>query len=507
MVRRTAAVKGELSAADLDAKLDEMDPPGKPDDPRMGIPEGWAMIHTLMSRILADVGPVAKDQVNALQKYNFRGVDQVVNAVNSAFKRHRVYITSEIVEARFQDTHTTANKPTREVTGRVRFTFHAPDGSVTTSEVLTESLDQSDKGGPKAMSVALRICLLQALLLPTTDPTTDDDGHYHTRDGVGSMSRSMAAFLMGHLKIADLAEVLGPIRGVINEHAAWDRDVPSGNGTWQANFMDRIVWLIQSISSYEEGKATKEALAEAKLLSAKTQGGQTLADVLSARGLELRELFAKTHDHVMAQIMAAKGQDELDIAIGCGWAALEAGTILEQALDSAVAIAEERRIKLPEYAPQPDDDGELEDAAIEAADDDDESLAIRSAIEAAARVSAEGVPFEPPYVPGTEPEEDTGHRGGYDREAFFRFKERADQATIAGRGEEPIIQAAAVAQELASLLLPDDEGISAATFGTDGFIVVDDAIKAAHRREQTITDAHRAELDDMLARHRADAGA
>jgi hypothetical protein len=491
MTRRAAAAKGELSAADLDAKLDEMDPPGKPDDPRMGIPEGWEMIHTLMSRILADVGPVAKDQVNALQKYNFRGVDQVVNAVNSAFKRHRVYITSEIVEARFQDTHTTANKPTREVTGRVRFTFHAPDGSSTTSEVLTESLDQSDKGGPKAMSVALRICLLQALLLPTTDPTTDDDGHYHTRDGVGSMSRSMAAFLMGHLKVADLAELLGPIRGVINEHAAWDRDVPSGNGTWQANFMDRIVWLIQSVSSYEEGKATKEALAEAKLLSAKTQGGQTLADLLSARGQELRELFAKTHDHVMAQIMAAKGQDELDIAIGCGWAALEAGTILEKALDSAVAIAEERRAKLPEYAPQPDD-GELGDAAAAGeepgAPDDVEP------------------PFDPPYVPGTEPQEDTGHRGGYDRDAFFRFKERADQATIAGRGEEPLIQAAAVAQELASLLLPDDEGVSAATFGTDGFIVVDDAIKAAHRREQTITDAHRAELDDMLARHRADAG-
>lgn len=490
MARTERKAQGGPSDEALNAMLDQLDPPtpAEPEDPRMGVPEGWPMIHTLMSRILADVGPVVKNQTNTSQNYNFRGVDQVVNAVNAAFKKHRVYPTSSIMEAKFQDTHTTANKPTREVTGRVLFTFFAPDGSTTCSEVLTEALDQSDKGGPKAMSVALRICLLQMLLLPTTDPTTDDDGHYHTRDGVGSMSKSVAAYVMDRLLEADLAEVLGPVRSVISEHAAWDREVPSGNGTWQANFLDRLVWLIQSVASYEEGKAVKKALADANLLSAKTLPGETLAQLLSTRAVELREMFAKTHDHVMAGIMAAQGQDQLDIAIGCGHAAAEAGTILPLALESAIAIAEDRRAKLPEFAPQPDDGGELEDAA--AAEEDPAS---------------EGTPFDPPYVAGTEPEEDTGHRGGYDREAFKAFCTRVAQVPVMGQGEQPEIRASIVTNALVELLTggdgEDDPTDTASTYGTDGFVVVQDAILAAHRREGAIGEPERKAVEEILARY------
>jgi hypothetical protein len=478
--------RGSLSEEDLAKALDQIDPPVSappaPEDPRMGVPEGWPMIHTLMARILGDVGPVLKDQVNKTQNYSFRGVDQVVNAVNGAFKRHRVYVTSEVVEAKFQDTVTTANKPTREVTGRIRFTFHAPDGTSTSSEVLTEALDQSDKGGPKAMSVALRICLLQALLLPTTDPTTDDDGHYHTRDGVGAMSAPVAAYVMGRLLAADLDEILDQLRPIIDAHAAWDRLVPSGNGTWQANFTDRTAEIIEGIASYAEGVTVKDKLEANHLLSAKTQGGQTMAELLKLRGLALKEMYAKTLDHVMAQIMKARGQDELDIATGCGWAALEAGTILEAALNSALAVADERRPKLPEFAPQPEGDeaGDPEENRDGEPDD--------------------SVPFDGPYVPGTEPDEEKPNWSREERaEAYKAFCIRAADAAIAGVGEEPSIRADIVKRALIDLLVtPEDT--RAADFGTDGFVIVQDAIKAAHRREGAIGETERAAVEEVLAR-------
>ena len=42
-----------------------------------------------------------------------------------------------------------------------------------------ESMDAGDKGTPKAMSVALRIALLQALCIPTDEP--DPDTHSYER--------------------------------------------------------------------------------------------------------------------------------------------------------------------------------------------------------------------------------------------------------------------------------------------------------------------------------------
>jgi hypothetical protein len=493
--------RGGPSAEELAAELDKMDPPEppaakEPEDPRLGVAAGWRMIHRLLARVLAEVGPVLKTQVNTHQSYNFRGIDQVLNAVHDIFAKHRVFPTSKISNFGLRDTLTTAAKPTREATLTVTFRFHAPDGSYIETDVPGEALDTSDKATPKAMSVALRIALIQMLLMRTDEPTTDHD--YHTRDGVGAMSAAVAALVMERLLVGDLAELIGPVRAALSEHSAWDNPVPNGNGTWWQNYADRIGWLISEISSYPEGKAFKEALTEAKMIGGRLQDGRTFADLLSERGLELREMYAKTLDHVTGQVLKAQGGDELDIAIGCGWAALEAGTILESGLNQALALAEERRPKLPEYAPQPDDDGPEDAAAIEATlVDMEESLAIRSA--------TEDVPFEPPYVPGTEPE-DTGHRDGYSREAFLRFKERAGAATTAGLGEERGIRAGVVYAALKDLLTGEEGGVPASSYGTDGFIVVEDAIKAAHRREETIGDDLRARLDDLLREHRELAG-
>ena len=57
----------------------------------------------------------------------------------------------------------------------------AEDGSQVHAVTPGESLDTSDKGTAKAMSVAYRIALLQIFALPTQEPTTDPDSEYHTR--------------------------------------------------------------------------------------------------------------------------------------------------------------------------------------------------------------------------------------------------------------------------------------------------------------------------------------
>ena len=478
---------------DLDAKLDDAfgastrslapvsAPPAVTDDPRMGIPEGWPMAPTLISRVLADVGPVLKTGFNETQKYNFRGIDQVVNAVNAAFKRHRIFPTSKIEFFQLRDAMTTTNKPTREATLRVVYRFTAPDGSHVETEVPGEALDTSDKTTPKAMSVALRIALLQMLLLPTDEPTTDHE--YLTRDGVGAMSPSVSAYLLDRLTVAPLPEVVGPIRAMISEHSAWDRPTREGQATWAANFADRLAWIIDEAADQPTLTDIHKVLDAARLLNVSTQAG-TMVDHLKARWTALGKLYAQTLDHVMARIMAAQGQDELDIAIGCGEAAVEAGSLPAKSLQEALVVAEDRRAKLPEFAPQ-EEPGTADEAAevldsinadLDKADDQRPALDSTDAgsISAAAAYEA----------------------------ARHAFALRAAQAPLVGHGEEASIGAEAVYREIVSMLEGDADNPPASYFGSHGLQLVQDAITAAHRREHTIGDETRAGLDQLLATHR-----
>lgn len=489
MPARTTRAPGKASeptGAALDAKLNEAFgsetasfptgpvglPPRPADDPRMGIPEGWEMIHTLISRILADVGPVAKNERNLDQKYSFRGVDSVVNAINTAFKKHRVYPTSKVVNAAFQAVHTTGGKPSREVTGTIRFRFTAPDGTYIETEVLTEALDQSDKGGPKAMSVALRIALLQMLLLPTDEPTTDHE--YQTRDGRGPMSASTAALVRYAVEDPRTrVELLGgELWAVVVEHAAWDRPAPHDQleRTWIQVFADRYAREISRVQTFDEGKALKTVIGAARALDWRS-GDKTLDEHLAVRADELRRLFAETFNHVMEHVLAAAGQDELDAALGCMEAAIEARTLPAVARDKIAPVAGERRAKLPESAPIAEPPADISEA--------------RERGEEAARLAE---------VPPADPKKGQGLR-------LRAFALRAAEAPLVFRGSDVGAQEAEelVFAAISDLLTGQFSGDPASHYGDHGFTLVRDAITAAHRREHTIGADTRAQLDALLA--------
>ena len=59
------------------------------------------------------------------------------------------------------------------VSVRVRYRFMAPDGSHVDAVVPAEAFDSGDKAVSKAMSVAFRTALIQALTLPTNEPDPD----------------------------------------------------------------------------------------------------------------------------------------------------------------------------------------------------------------------------------------------------------------------------------------------------------------------------------------------
>jgi hypothetical protein len=133
-------------------------------------------IHAALLAVMNDVTYVGKDQYNEQQKFNFRGIDGVLDAVGPAFRKHGILPMPEVTSVE-STSYTTKNGTvmTRSVV-RVNYDFRGPAGDTLTAiGIPGESADSGDKSVSKAMSVAYRTALVQVLALPTHQPDPDAD--------------------------------------------------------------------------------------------------------------------------------------------------------------------------------------------------------------------------------------------------------------------------------------------------------------------------------------------
>ena len=142
------------------------------------VAEAWAAV-------MADVQAVGKTGHNSSQNYNFRGIDGVIDAVGPAMRTHGVFVIPSVREANYRDVEVGKNRTLmREVTVKVKYVIIGPAGDPLVvpeipefGDVVGESMDSGDKGTAKAMSVAYRIFLLQALSIPTHSGDPDESSY------------------------------------------------------------------------------------------------------------------------------------------------------------------------------------------------------------------------------------------------------------------------------------------------------------------------------------------
>jgi len=139
---------------------------------------GKPTIYEALSRVMADVQAVRKDNRNQQQGYSFRGIDAVVNAVGPALREHGVIVVPHVEDVQYNVVEVGQRRtPMRECTVRVRYVFHGPAGDTIDCVSIGEAMDSGDKATPKAMSVAMRVALLQALCIPTDEPDPDSTAY------------------------------------------------------------------------------------------------------------------------------------------------------------------------------------------------------------------------------------------------------------------------------------------------------------------------------------------
>lgn len=141
------------------------------DDPEM-VP-----VHLAWLRVRKEVRAIAKgEQYNGGgTRFNFRGIDTVVNTFGPVTLKHGVNIFPVGIEAEHRDTTTSKGSKMRECTVTVSWMVMGPMGDTLPTLLKTrgEALDSADKGTAKAQSVALRVLLLTGGLTPTHDKDPD----------------------------------------------------------------------------------------------------------------------------------------------------------------------------------------------------------------------------------------------------------------------------------------------------------------------------------------------
>lgn len=137
-----------------------------PQEPSLPHPDQQPSICRLIPRISADIGAIAKNQRNAQQNFDFRGIDQLLDKLHPILVTHGVYITPDVLE-RVPDRRDTRQGGTSNVVSlHIRFTLTGPNGDKETCSAWGEGADSGDKATGKAHSMSYK-----GLALDTPVPT------------------------------------------------------------------------------------------------------------------------------------------------------------------------------------------------------------------------------------------------------------------------------------------------------------------------------------------------
>lgn len=138
--------------------------------------EKTPMIYAAICGVMEDVGVVGKNDTNLQQKFKYRGIDAVMNALNPAMIKNKIFCTPEILEQTREERQAarSGNNMIYSVC-KIRYRFFALDGSYVDAVVIGEGMDIGDKASNKALSAGFKYACFQTFCIPTEELMSDSD--------------------------------------------------------------------------------------------------------------------------------------------------------------------------------------------------------------------------------------------------------------------------------------------------------------------------------------------
>ena len=132
------------------------------------------MIYGKIADCMRQLGAIGKDSYNQQQKFSYRGVDAVMNALNPVLTANHVFCVPEVLEQHREERQTRNGGNLIYSILKMCYTLYAEDGSSVSATVIGEGMDSADKSSNKAMSVAYKYAMFQIFSIPTEEMADTD---------------------------------------------------------------------------------------------------------------------------------------------------------------------------------------------------------------------------------------------------------------------------------------------------------------------------------------------
>ena len=149
-------------------------------------------VYQLIAQVAAEIATegISKNRKNQQQGYNFRGIDDVYNALAPVIAKHGLVILPRCLSREVTERANKSGGVIFSVTVEAEFDFvSSHDGSKHTVKTYGEAMDSADKATNKAMSAAYKYAAFQTFCIPT-EGDNDADATTHQ---VGSGDAKAAA--------------------------------------------------------------------------------------------------------------------------------------------------------------------------------------------------------------------------------------------------------------------------------------------------------------------------
>ena len=101
-------------------------------------------IYQAIPSIMGELDAIGKNKKNSQQGFLYRGVDDVMNAINPALVKNRVFIVPEVIDQLREERQSARGSNLIYSICKMRFKFFAEDGSSVEAVTIGEGMDSGD---------------------------------------------------------------------------------------------------------------------------------------------------------------------------------------------------------------------------------------------------------------------------------------------------------------------------------------------------------------------------
>jgi len=138
------------------------------------------LVYAAILEVLADLAKagVGKNQRNTTQNFQYRGVDDVMDALAPSLAKHGLFIVPHVREREVTERESLKGGKLFHVVLLIDYLFMARDGSaLSVGPIYGEAMDSGDKATNKAMAVAYKYACTQTFCIPFSGDDPDANTH------------------------------------------------------------------------------------------------------------------------------------------------------------------------------------------------------------------------------------------------------------------------------------------------------------------------------------------